>query len=199
MGQFAKDDRLEIIYENGCPSYFKEKQQGPNVPGILEEGTASYLRSPRGLKARDYLDSVSASTSTGSTGGSSRASPEMTSPSSFDLASPSTATLDGLVESGPSASEHKTADSPVWPYGRRLIPQIMDDVAHHDPERVVFSLTTMHNGSPRFRHISAKTFAEAVDRTAWWLHQQVGKPDEIQPLAYIGPRESANLNSTFSP
>lgn len=33
-----------------------------------------------------------------------------------------------------------------------------------------------------------RLFARAVDKTAWWLRDQVGTPDSVQPVAYIGPR-----------
>lgn len=45
MGEFQKDSRLELVYEHGRPSYFKEKQT-LGMP-IIAEGNASYLHTPR--------------------------------------------------------------------------------------------------------------------------------------------------------
>lgn len=93
-------------------------------------------------------------------------------------------------------------------YGKRLIPQILDRLATSDPDRIVYSIAAFPDGSPQFRHIAARAFAKAVDKTAWWLHDQIGmqhglsngegsgtqngqnqEPPKIQPLGYIGPRK----------
>ncbi|KAJ4982874.1 transferase family protein [Stagonosporopsis vannaccii] len=93
-------------------------------------------------------------------------------------------------------------------YGRRLIPQILDSLAVADPNRVVYSVTELHEDGPRFRDITARAFSQAVDKTAWWLHKHVGELNtpsqtfeehkndtadvrklEIQPLGYIGPHD----------
>ncbi|OCT47554.1 transferase family protein [Cladophialophora carrionii] len=101
-------------------------------------------------------------------------------------------------------------------YGRRLIPQILDRLAALDPDRLVYSVAAFPDGSPQFRHISARDFAKAVDKTAWWLHDQVGtkhglsngegneipnghtqEPPKIQPLAYIGPHDLRYVLLTY--
>lgn len=74
-------------------------------------------------------------------------------------------------------------------YGKRLIPQILDSLASAEPDRIIYSVATFLDSSHEFRHISARTFANAVDRTAWWLLKQIGKPPVIQTVGYIGPRE----------
>jgi len=94
-------------------------------------------------------------------------------------------------------------------YGKRLIPQILDRQASADPDRIVYSIAACSDDSREFRHISARAFAKAVDKTAWWLHDRVGTQNgvsngeqdagqngtqqetpKIQPLGYIGPRKS---------
>lgn len=99
-------------------------------------------------------------------------------------------------------------------YGKRLIPQILDRLAAEDPDCIVYSIAAFSDGSPHFRHISARAFAKAVDKTAWWLRAQVGtqhglateeengtqnghsqEPQKIQPLGYIGPREFQDLGN----
>lgn len=75
-------------------------------------------------------------------------------------------------------------------YGKRLIPQILDSLASSEPDRVVYSLATSSDNSHKLQPISARNFAKAVDKTAWWLHRQTGKPTFIQTVGYIGPRKS---------
>lgn len=85
----------------------------------------------------------------------------------------------------PASQSHSPA------YGRRLIPQIIDDLAAADPDRVVFSLATLTRvGEMELREVSACTFSRAVDKTAWWLYRSIGNENTaIEPVGYIGPRE----------
>ena len=83
-------------------------------------------------------------------------------------------------------------------YGKRLIPQILDSLASAEPDRVIYSVATFSDISHEFRHISARTFAKAVDKTAWWLHNQAGKPTLIQTVAYIGPRKLEKIPSSLA-
>lgn len=77
-------------------------------------------------------------------------------------------------------------------YGKRLIPQILDSLASTEPNRIVYSVVAFSDSSHELRHLSARTFAKAVDKTAWWLHSQVGKSTSIQTVGYIGPRRLKN-------
>ncbi len=73
-------------------------------------------------------------------------------------------------------------------YGKRLIPQILDDLAANEPDRIIYSIARSSGPTYDFRHISARTFAKAVDKTAWWLRNQTGTPTTIETVGYIGPR-----------
>lgn len=74
-------------------------------------------------------------------------------------------------------------------YGRRLIPQILDSLASAEPDRIIYSIATSSDISHGFRHVSARAFAKAVDKTAWRLHNQIGETPVIQTVGYIGPRK----------
>lgn len=74
--------------------------------------------------------------------------------------------------------------------GKRLLPQLVDDVAQLDPERVVYSVALSADISQGFRDITARGFADAVNKTSWWLHKTLGKSGEFTTIAYIGPRKS---------
>ncbi|KAL8768128.1 MAG: hypothetical protein Q9194_005790 [Teloschistes cf. exilis] len=71
---------------------------------------------------------------------------------------------------------------PSTSFGKRLIPQILDSLAAREPDRIIYSLATFSDISPKFRHITASTFAKAVDKTAWWLHAQLGSSASIQTI-----------------
>lgn len=73
--------------------------------------------------------------------------------------------------------------------GRRLIPQIVDDLALHEPNRLVYSIAKSADISEGFMEVSARVWANAVNRTAWWLDGLVGKSDTFQTVGYVGPRE----------
>ena len=99
-------------------------------------------------------------------------------------------------------------------YGRRLIPNIVDERARVNPEQIVYSLSfaststpldlkdtsscgnaksvpgSPHHVSQQFRDVSARTFARAVDRVAWWLDSELGKGSSFPSIGYIGPRKS---------
>lgn len=74
-------------------------------------------------------------------------------------------------------------------YGRRLLPQILDDLASAEPDRILYSISTSSDISQGFQQVSARTFAKAVDKTAWLLRGQIGESPTLQSVGYIGPRE----------
>jgi hypothetical protein len=99
-------------------------------------------------------------------------------------------------------------------YGRRLIPQILDSLAAAEPGRIIYSVAEFLEDGPKFREISARDFAQAVDKTAWWLQKRMKelcvspKPGDehgdnrtevitpnVQPLGYIGPRKFLETES----
>ena len=175
MVEFQRDARLELIYEKGRPSYFKEKDVAGDDT-VSDDVMASYLRSPKQFSG--YSSPSTLSTISG------RSSPSQVSPK-----------LDSFIESSISTlSSQKANILHSSPYGRRLIPTIMDELAVSHPDRVVFSLTNVCKDKLEFQDISAQKFVKAVDKTAWWLLEQAGKPATIQPVGYIGPRKSPILD-----
>ncbi|KAI9750497.1 MAG: Transmembrane osmosensor [Chaenotheca gracillima] len=75
-------------------------------------------------------------------------------------------------------------------YGRRLIPNIVDERAQSDPERAVYSIPISREDLSRgFEDISARVFANAVNRIAWWLESELGKGSSFQTVGYIGPHD----------
>ncbi|KAL6827952.1 transferase family protein [Trichoderma camerunense] len=209
MAEFSKDDRLELIYEGGRPSYFKEKplQHG----GLnIDETSASYLQEARPRSAIEYFSEASTPTlvspPAASHSNSPVSSPRAIMPSSASSASEtsspqslSSSFQDIVAEDGskiaPLSGDFEPAEVP---YGRRLLPQIIDQVAVVEPERIVFSLATLSGDSLNFNHISARMFSKAIDKTAWWLNSLVGKPDSVQPVGYIGPHDLRYVLLTYA-
>ncbi|KAJ5430722.1 Male sterility NAD-binding [Penicillium cf. griseofulvum] len=75
-------------------------------------------------------------------------------------------------------------------YGRRLIITIVDEMARDKPEQAVYSLAISQDISKGLRDISACDFANAVNRTAWWLESELGKGSQFPTVGFFGPRTS---------
>lgn len=71
-------------------------------------------------------------------------------------------------------------------YGKRLIPQIVDELARSEPTRIYASFPLSTNVSDGFRDITFKELAQAADAAAWWLEKMIGRSDASETLAYIG-------------
>ncbi|KAK2807211.1 hypothetical protein FQN49_008788, partial [Arthroderma sp. PD_2] len=72
-------------------------------------------------------------------------------------------------------------------YGKRLIVSILDGIAAEEPGRVLYSLPVSRDVSEGFRDITALEFANAVNRTAWWLEAELGKGSSFPTVGYFGP------------
>jgi hypothetical protein len=95
-------------------------------------------------------------------------------------------------------------------YGKRLIPQVLDELARSEPDRIIYSLASFAEQTAHFQTITAAAFAKAVDKTAWLLHDQLkerleaqangngthhdGSNKKILPIGYIGPRKLYRLH-----
>ncbi|KAI4176560.1 MAG: hypothetical protein LQ346_007859 [Caloplaca aetnensis] len=83
-------------------------------------------------------------------------------------------------------------------YGKRLVPQILDTLASTEPDRIIYSIARFSGPAQEFRRVSARTFAQAVDKTAWWLQKQVGTTIEIQTVGYMGPHDIRHILLTYA-
>lgn len=81
-------------------------------------------------------------------------------------------------------------------YGKRLLINLVDELALNDPERIVYSLAASDNIADGFRHVSARDFANAVDRTAWWLKYELGEGVSFPSIACIFPCKSTPVRMT---
>ena len=72
-------------------------------------------------------------------------------------------------------------------YGHRLIPQLIDERAIINPHGPVWSVPKSSNLADGFRDISYHQVARAINKTAWWIDEQIGKSTTFENLAYFGP------------
>lgn len=72
-------------------------------------------------------------------------------------------------------------------YGKRLLINLVDELALCDPERIVYSIAHSQDIAQGFRHVSARDFANAVNRTSWWLKSELGEGVSFPSIGYIGP------------
>lgn len=72
-------------------------------------------------------------------------------------------------------------------YGHRLIPQLIDERAKINPHGSVWSIPKSSNLADGFGDISYGQVARAINKTAWWIDERIGKSTTFENLAYIGP------------
>ncbi|CAI6090485.1 unnamed protein product [Clonostachys chloroleuca] len=192
MSEFKREPRLELVYENDRPSYFKEKPASEDGLTIADL-SASFLRVPK-RKSGEYSGFSSGVSDTSMQSG--RSSPVNGSATSVGSGSDISSKISKKSKRSSLRSSKNSND--FLPYGKRLVPQIMDGLADTEPLRTVFSLATLSGKSIQLRYISAREFTNAVNKTAWWIHNQVGKPDSIQPIGYIGPHDLRHVLLTHA-
>ncbi|KAM0813786.1 putative Acetyl-CoA synthetase-like protein [Seiridium cardinale] len=73
--------------------------------------------------------------------------------------------------------------------GERLLPSLVDEIAHSDPDRALYSVMKTKNPEDGFQDISAKEFARAVNRAAWYIEQSLGPAMGFPTLTYMGPQD----------
>jgi acyl-coenzyme A synthetase/AMP-(fatty) acid ligase len=68
-------------------------------------------------------------------------------------------------------------------YGKRLLPNIIDQVAANEPERVFASI------QDGYLDVSYKTLANAINRASWWLSENMGLANTSEVFSYTGPND----------
>ncbi|KXH49398.1 thioester reductase domain-containing protein [Colletotrichum nymphaeae SA-01] len=77
-------------------------------------------------------------------------------------------------------------------YGKRLIPQVLDEVAKSEPNREFISVPRSSDPQDGWKPISYKQIANAVNRIAQRIIDKRGKPEpgSFPTLTYIGPNDA---------
>jgi hypothetical protein len=71
----------------------------------------------------------------------------------------------------------------------RLIHLIPDDLAKAVPDHPLFSYPKTAKPRDGFVDVSSKRFANAINRTSWWLKSLLGPPQNFDTVGYMGPSE----------
>lgn len=74
-------------------------------------------------------------------------------------------------------------------YGRRLLPVLVDEISRDDPERVFVSIARSSMPEDGFKDITYRSFANAINKAAWWLEENLGRSQNFEVLAYAGPSD----------
>ena len=72
------------------------------------------------------------------------------------------------------------------PYGRRLLPVMIDEIAQREPDRLYCVILGLTDGP---RTVTMNEFARAINRAARWLEAQVGRSESFETIAYMGPND----------
>ncbi|KAL8715439.1 MAG: hypothetical protein Q9220_000773 [cf. Caloplaca sp. 1 TL-2023] len=79
-------------------------------------------------------------------------------------------------------------------YGQRLLSVELDRIASIDPDRAYLSRPRCSTDlALGFEDISYLRIANAVNRTAHWLRQELGEPREFETIAYIAAPDIRNM------
>ena len=71
-------------------------------------------------------------------------------------------------------------------YGRRLLPQVLDELSESNPQRLYASIPQAASPSEVFRNVTCRQMADAVNGFTHWIKHKVGCSDLFETLAYIG-------------
>ncbi|KAI1873834.1 uncharacterized protein JN550_003103 [Neoarthrinium moseri] len=75
------------------------------------------------------------------------------------------------------------------PYGRRLLPNVLDELRDLNPGRVYAAIPTTSDVKDGFLDVTVADLARCVDFMAKWIEDTFGKSDGFETLTYIGLSE----------
>jgi acyl-CoA synthetase (AMP-forming)/AMP-acid ligase II len=79
--------------------------------------------------------------------------------------------------------------TPAPEYGRRLIPNIIDERAESDPTKAFASIPRSKDLGDGFVDITYALIANAINRASWWLSHSMGNTETSEVFAYLGPND----------
>ncbi|RDW63569.1 hypothetical protein BP6252_11114 [Coleophoma cylindrospora] len=72
------------------------------------------------------------------------------------------------------------------PYGKRLLPTVLAEIAKNDPNRVFSSIARTSKIGDGFREVTYEEFVRSTNRAAMWLEDLFGRSSSFETLGYIG-------------
>ncbi|KAI5236273.1 hypothetical protein E4T43_08741 [Aureobasidium subglaciale] len=82
-------------------------------------------------------------------------------------------------------------------YGRRLLPNFINQVALDDPCLTFVEIPKSADIKDGLRRITFRDLAKGIDKCAWWIHQKLGRGHDFSTLAYVGPHDLRYLFLVF--
>lgn len=80
----------------------------------------------------------------------------------------------------------------------RLVHLIPDELARKVPEHSLFAFAKTNKPQDGLIEVSAKCFANAINRTSWYLESLLGKdPEGFPTVGYMGSSESNSSSITW--
>ena len=73
------------------------------------------------------------------------------------------------------------------PYGSRLLPQVVDELAQSNPERIYATIPLSSNLTQGFRDVTMLQISQAVNKCAQWIESTtIGRSTVFETLSYMG-------------
>ena len=86
-----------------------------------------------------------------------------------------------------SQSTSHISEVPSQPeYGKRLLPQVVDEIARSGPDRIYASFPLSVDLSKGFHDVTFRNMAQAANHLAWWLEAHFGRSTNSETVAYMG-------------
>ena len=78
-------------------------------------------------------------------------------------------------------------NSTVPDHGRRLLPNLIDKLAHSNYSRPFVAIPESSEPEDGFIDVSFRQLATAIDRCSWWIEQRLGRSEHFDTVGYLGP------------
>lgn len=77
-------------------------------------------------------------------------------------------------------------------YGKRLIPNIIDEISRNDPSREAFQIPNSTDPKDGWTKVTYRQYANAINYVAHQIVEWCGEPqkDSFPTIAYIGPNDA---------
>lgn len=72
------------------------------------------------------------------------------------------------------------------PYGSRLLPQVVDELARSNPNRIYATLPLSSDLALGFLDVTMLQISQAVNKCAYWLEHTIGRSSAFETLSYMG-------------
>jgi len=73
--------------------------------------------------------------------------------------------------------------------GRRLLPNVIDELAREEPERILYEFPTDNDVTLPYTKVTARQYANAINRAAWALEGALGRGSGFPTVGYTGPQD----------